>query len=62
MGKENFDRIIERVEDGLTRLKPVGDVSRLRHAIGLVLFLALALFSWISRYAPSLTPAEYTRL
>jgi hypothetical protein len=60
MGKENFDRIIQRVKGGLGGLKPARDVSRSRHVVGLVLFLAPALFAWIASYIPSLMPAEYT--
>jgi hypothetical protein len=60
MGKENFDRIMQRVKGGLKGLKPAGDVNRLRHAIGLVLFLTPALFAWIASYTLFLTSEEYT--
>jgi hypothetical protein len=60
MGKENFDRIVERVKRGLKMLKPAGNVSRRRHIIGLVLLVSPMLFAWIAAYVPSLMPEEYT--
>lgn len=60
MGKENFERIVQRVKGSLKTLKPAGDISRIRHAISLILFLAPALFAWIASYIPSLMPPEYT--
>jgi hypothetical protein len=58
MGKENFDRIVERVKAGLKSFKPAGNVSRPRHAIGLVLFVGPVLFAWIASYVPSLMPRK----
>ena len=43
---------------GLKSFKPAGNVSRPRHAIGLVLFVAPVLFAWIASYVPSLMPEE----
>ena len=37
MGKENFEHIVERVKSGLKSFKPAGNVSRSRHAMGLIL-------------------------
>jgi hypothetical protein len=59
MGKENFDRIVGRVKGRLKALKPTGNVSRPRHAIGLVLFVGSVLLAWIASYVPSLMPEEY---
>jgi hypothetical protein len=59
MGKENFDRIVEPVKSALKSLKPAGNVSRVRHAVGLLLFVGSILFAWIASYVPSLMPEEY---
>jgi len=60
MGKENYDRIINRVKGVLKTLKPAGNVGRTRYTIGLVLFLAPLLFAWIASYVPSWLPEDYT--
>jgi len=59
MGKENFNRIAGRVKGGLKALKPMGNVSRPRYAIGFVLFAGSVLFAWIASYVPPLMPEEY---
>jgi hypothetical protein len=59
MGKENFDRIVNRVKGVLKTLKPAGKVGRTRYTIGLVLFVAPLLFAWIASYVPSWLPEEY---
>ena len=59
MGKENFDRIVNRVKGFLKRLKPAGSVGRTRYMIGLVLFVGPLLFAWIASYIPSWLPEGY---
>lgn len=58
MGKENFDRIVVRAKGVLKMLKPAGNVSRSRYAIGLVLLVVPILLSWIISYIPSWLPEE----
>ena len=43
----------------LRKLKPAASVSRRRYSIGLVLFVAPILFSWIVSYVPSWLPGDY---
>jgi len=40
MGKENFERLLTAAKRWVKSLKPAGEVGRVRHAIGLVLFVA----------------------
>lgn len=58
MGKENYDRIVNRVKSFLGRLKPAGNVGRTRYTVGLVLFLGPVLLAWIASYVPSWLPQE----
>lgn len=58
MGKENFERIVNRVKGFLKKLKPAGQVGRTRYTIGLVLFVAPLLFAWISAYIPTWLPED----
>lgn len=60
MGKENYDRIVNRVMSVLKKVKPAGNVGRTRYLIGLVLFVAPLLFAWIASYVPSWLPEDYT--
>jgi hypothetical protein len=59
MGKDNFDRIRNGAMRHLRKLKPAASVSRRRYSIGLVLFVAPILFSWIVSYVPSWLPGDY---
>ena len=61
MGKENFDRIVNRVKGILKTLKPAGNVGRTRYTIGLVLLVGSVLFAWITSYIPSWLPEEKRR-
>ena len=56
MGKENFDRIMQRVKSWFGRLKPSGAVGRLRYNIGLVLFVLPIVPTYIMAYLPQLLP------
>jgi len=58
MGKENFNRIVNRAKGILKTLKPAGNVGRTRYTIGLVLLIGPVLFGWIASYVPSWLPAE----
>jgi predicted cupin superfamily sugar epimerase len=59
MGKDNFDRIVHGALAVLKMLKPGGNVGRTRYTIGLVLFVGLTLFAWITAYVPSWLPDQY---
>ena len=59
MGKENYDRIVNRVKTVLKRLKPAGDVGRTRYRIGLALFGVPLLLGWIASYLPDWRPEDY---
>lgn len=61
MGKENFDRIVDRVKGALGKVLLPAKVSRTRYRIGLVMLIVPILFGWIVAYAPSLIP-EGSRL
>ena len=52
MGKENFERIVATLRSRLRMLKPAGEVGRVRHAIGLTLFLLPLVPTYIMAYAP----------
>lgn len=56
MGKENFDRIMAMVRGRFSKLKPSGDVGRVRHAIGILLFVLPILPTYIMAYAPEWLP------
>ena len=59
MGKENYDRIVNRVKAVLKRLKPPGNVGRTRYKIGLALFVVPLLVGWIASYLPAWQPPDY---
>jgi hypothetical protein len=56
MGKENFDRIVDKTKGVLRSLKPSGGVSRGRYRLGLVLFVGPLLYAWIAAYVPTIQP------
>ena len=56
MGKENFDRIMQRVKGWFGKLKPAGTVGRIRYNIGLVLFILPVVPTYIMAYLPRLLP------
>jgi hypothetical protein len=56
MGKENFDRIVTEFCGLLGRLKPSGQPGELRHAIGVILFVAPIAPTYVMAYAPSWLP------
>jgi len=60
MGKENYDRIVDRVKRAFKSLKPAGNVGRRRYQIGLWLFLGPMVFAWITSYVPSWLPEQYS--
>lgn len=56
MGKDNFERIARKVKDLLKSLKPSGNIGKVRHSIGLVLFVLPILPTYIMAYIPSWLP------
>jgi hypothetical protein len=56
MGKENFERIMAKARGWLCRMKPSGDVGRVRHAIGLLLFILPILPTYVMAYMPEWLP------
>jgi hypothetical protein len=58
MGKENFDRIMAKVKGWLGLLKPTGGVGRVRHLIGLVLFVLPLVPTYIMAYVPRWLPDD----
>lgn len=56
MGKENFDRIVSTVKGWLKRTKPAGNVGKVRHRIGIVLFLSPLLVTYTQGYFPQYLP------
>lgn len=56
MGKENFERIVARVKSWVGSFKPSGEVGRVRHIIGLALFLLPIAPTYIMAYAPEWLP------
>ena len=56
MGKENFQRIIAMARGQFSKLKPSGEVGRVRHAIGILLFVLPILPTYVTAYAPEWLP------
>ena len=56
MGKENCERITAKARGLFRRMKPSGDVGRVRHAIGIVLFVLPVLPTYVTAYAPQWLP------
>ncbi|MEI6154388.1 MAG: transporter suffix domain-containing protein, partial [Deltaproteobacteria bacterium] len=51
MGKENFDRIMSRVKGWLGSLKPAGNIGKVRHCVGIAMFLPPIIPTYITGYA-----------
>ena len=58
MGKENFELITAKVMGWLGMLKPAGEVGKVRHAIGLALFLLPFVPTYIMAYVPQWLPDD----
>ncbi len=58
LGKENFDRIMARAKSWVGSLKPSGEVGKVRHAVGLVLFLLPVVPTYIMAYVPKWLPDD----
>lgn len=56
MGKENFNRIMAKMKGWLGMLKPAGGVGKVRHVIGLVMFLLPLVPTYVMAYAPQWLP------
>jgi hypothetical protein len=56
MGKENFDRIMAKAKGLMGSMKPSGNVGKVRHATGLVLFVLPILPTYIMAYMPKYLP------
>lgn len=56
MGKGNFELIMAKVGALFGRLKPSGDVGKVRHAIGIVLFVLPVVPTYLMAYAPQWLP------
>ena len=56
MGKENFDRIMSRVKGWMGSIKPAGNIGRVRHCIGMAMFLLPIIPTYIMGYAPQWLP------
>ena len=56
MGKENFDRIMSRVKGWLGSLKPAGNIGKVRHCVGIAMFLLPIIPTYIMGYAPQWLP------
>lgn len=56
MGKQNFERIMSKAKSWLRMLKPSGDIGRMRHGVGLALFLLPLVPTYIMAYLPEWLP------
>jgi len=56
MGKENFDRIMSRAKGWLGSLKPAGNIGKVRHCVGIAMFLLPIIPTYIMGYAPRWLP------
>jgi len=56
MGKENFQLIINKIKSWLRYIKPAGNIGKVRHIIGLILFFIPLFPSYVIAYAPSYLP------
>ena len=56
MGKENYAKFVAALLAFLGRIKPAGDVSELRHRIGLAMFLLPLVPTYIQAYQPEWLP------
>jgi len=58
LGKENFERIVATVKGWVGSLKPSGEVGKVRHAIGLTLFILPIVPAYVMAYAPRWLPDD----
>jgi hypothetical protein len=58
LGKENFDRIVATVKGWAGSLKPSGEVGKVRHAIGLTLFILPIVPTYVMAYVPKWLPDD----
>lgn len=56
MGKENYERFKASAFKMLGRIKPAGDISALRHNVGLVMFFLPVVPAYIMAYKPEWLP------
>jgi hypothetical protein len=56
MGKENFERIVGRVKSWIGSIKPSGQIGRVRHITGLVMFVLPIVPAYIMAYVPRWLP------
>jgi sterol desaturase/sphingolipid hydroxylase (fatty acid hydroxylase superfamily) len=56
MGKENFDRIMSRAKGWMGSLKPAGNIGKVRHCVGIAMFLLPIIPTYIMGYAPQWLP------
>lgn len=58
LGKEAFDLLIEKLKTFGGRLLPQGSVGRTRYTLGLTLFVATFIPSYITAYAPNIISSD----
>ncbi|MDQ5986381.1 MAG: hypothetical protein CSYNP_02104 [Syntrophus sp. SKADARSKE-3] len=56
MGKENYNKIITKLLGWLKRFKPAGNVGKVRHRVGVILFILPVIPTYIMGYMPSWLP------
>jgi len=56
MGKENFERFKAVVFKWVGRIKPAGNISKLRHQIGLVMFCVPLIPTYVQAFKPEWLP------
>jgi hypothetical protein len=56
MGKENFERFKTAAFAFIGRIKPAGEISELRHRIGIAMFLVPIVPTYIQAYKPEWLP------
>ncbi len=56
MGKENFTRIVAKAKSWAGSMKPSGDVGKVRHTFGLLLFLLPFVPTYVMAYVPKWLP------
>lgn len=56
MGRENFDRIIAKAKSTLRGIRPSGSVGKVRHTVGMAMFLLPIVPAYIMAYMPEWLP------
>ena len=56
MGKDNFERIMARALGWFSKMKPSGNIGKVRHALGILLFILPVLPTYVMAYAPGWLP------